>query len=86
MVKIDRSFITGIDGDQHDRSLVGAIADLGHALGLTVLAEGVETDAQRHWLTRLGYDLAQGYFFARPAPLAEVDLTMATSAGRLEPA
>jgi diguanylate cyclase (GGDEF)-like protein/PAS domain S-box-containing protein len=67
-IKIDRSFITNITTDSRDLSLVAAITSLGHALELTVLAEGVETEAQRARLTTLGADLAQGFLFARPIP------------------
>lgn len=67
-VKIDRSFVVDIDTDPRDRAIVGAVTNLGHALGLAVLAEGIETEAQATRLVELGCDLAQGYHFARPMP------------------
>ena len=51
--------------------LVGAVVELGHALGLTVTAEGVETQAQLDQLRALGCDAAQGYLFGRPVPEEE---------------
>lgn len=67
-VKIDRSFVLDIDTDPRDRAIVGAVTNLGHALGLEVLAEGIETEAQAARLVDLGCDLAQGYHFGRPMP------------------
>jgi diguanylate cyclase (GGDEF)-like protein len=65
-IKIDRSFISRL-GDEGDGSaLVGALVGLGHALGLTVVAEGVETDSQAARLRDLGCDGAQGFLFSRP--------------------
>ncbi|MEO7125793.1 MAG: EAL domain-containing protein [Nakamurella sp.] len=71
-IKIDRSFVMDIATDPRDRAIVAAVTRLGHALGLTVLAEGIETDAQRTCLIDLGCDLAQGYHFGRPMPAAEI--------------
>jgi diguanylate cyclase (GGDEF)-like protein len=65
-LKIDRSFITGLGRDRRDRHLVEAIVGMAHALGLEVLAEGVESEQQREVLAGLGCTRAQGYLFARP--------------------
>ena len=54
------------------QAIVAAMVNLGANLGLTVVAEGVETEMQRLWLQRLGCPLAQGYLFARPLPEAQV--------------
>jgi EAL domain-containing protein (putative c-di-GMP-specific phosphodiesterase class I) len=67
-LKIDRSFIGRLDRDTRDKHLVGAIIGMAHALGLTVVAEGVETDQQLQLLTEFGCQLAQGYLFAPPQP------------------
>jgi diguanylate cyclase (GGDEF)-like protein/PAS domain S-box-containing protein len=67
-VKVDQSFIHGLGADPEDTAIVAAVVSLGHALDLTVIAEGVETDRQLAELVALGCDAAQGYLFARPAP------------------
>jgi diguanylate cyclase (GGDEF)-like protein len=71
-VKIDRSFVAGLGGSSDNRVLVNAIVQLGLALGIDVVAEGVETVDELDVLRTLGCRLGQGYHFARPAPLAEV--------------
>ena len=65
-IKIDRSFITDLPGSDDDRVLVGAIVQLAHALGVRVVAEGVETDAQREFLVSIGCGILQGYLLSRP--------------------
>ena len=65
-LKIDRMFVRDAVERQCDATIVRAIVDLGHGLGLHVTAEGVETEAQRTLLERLGVDSMQGYLFARP--------------------
>ena len=67
-VKIDRAFIDGLADDEGDRAIVSAVIGLAHALGLRVVAEGVESEAQLSALVALGCDEAQGYFFAPPQP------------------
>jgi diguanylate cyclase (GGDEF)-like protein/PAS domain S-box-containing protein len=67
-VKIDRAFIDGLSDDPGDRAIVSAVVGLAHELGLRVVAEGVETEAQLVELVALGCDEAQGYFFAPPQP------------------
>ena len=67
-LKIDRSFIGRLDRDTRDKHLVEAIIGMAQALGLTIVAEGLETDEQLHLLTRLECQLAQGYVFAPPQP------------------
>ena len=63
-LKIDRSFITGLPGDTSDAGIVNAIIQLGRALHLQVIAEGVETEAQRDFLSRAGCDEFQGFLYA----------------------
>lgn len=71
-IKIDRSFISDLDTSAENRVLVNSILQVGHALNVEVVAEGVETPAERAALLALGCTLMQGYHFARPAPLADV--------------
>jgi EAL domain-containing protein (putative c-di-GMP-specific phosphodiesterase class I) len=71
-VKIDQSFIDGLDHDTSDESLVAAIVAMASALRVTTVAEGVETYEQGKHLHELGCDIAQGNFYSRPLPAAEV--------------
>jgi diguanylate cyclase (GGDEF)-like protein len=66
LLKIDKSFVHGVALRGHDKAIVEAIIALGHALGLRVIAEGVETPDQLEELRLLGSELGQGYFFGRP--------------------
>jgi diguanylate cyclase (GGDEF)-like protein len=72
-LKIHQSFVAGLAERNGEASVVRAIVDLGHALGLQVAAEGVETDVQLAQLRALGCDAAQGYFLGLPVPGDEVD-------------
>ena len=73
-VKIDQSFVQGITSRaQETLPLIRAIVDLAHGLGLTVIAEGVETENQLEALTAAGCDLVQGYLIHRPQPASEVE-------------
>jgi predicted signal transduction protein with EAL and GGDEF domain len=67
-VKIDASFVAGLGTDDGDTALVKAMIDLGRALGLTTIAEGVESEPQHRLLRDLGCDHAQGFFYGRPEP------------------
>ena len=70
VLKIDRSFVDGLGDDPEDTAIVTAIISLARALGLRVVAEGVETRRQLDELRRLGCDRGQGFMFARPRPAA----------------
>jgi EAL domain-containing protein (putative c-di-GMP-specific phosphodiesterase class I)/CheY-like chemotaxis protein/GGDEF domain-containing protein len=72
-LKIDKSFIDGLGNDPHDTAIVAAVISIAHALGLDVVAEGVEKVAQLERLRTLGCDQGQGYYFARPAGAATID-------------
>jgi diguanylate cyclase (GGDEF)-like protein len=74
VLKIDRSFVCGMADDESDRAIVRSTIDLAHNLGLTVVAEGVETKALFDDLGRLGCDVAQGWYVGMPSP---VDATTA---------
>ena len=67
-LKIDRTFVSGMEADPSNAAIVRSTIELGHNLGLTVVAEGVETDHELVELRRFGCDAAQGYYFARPMP------------------
>jgi EAL domain-containing protein (putative c-di-GMP-specific phosphodiesterase class I) len=70
-LKIDRSFVREIISNPDDAAITTAITAMGHALGLRVVAEGVETEDQRNMLRCQGCDEMQGYLFSRPVPAAE---------------
>jgi len=72
VLKIDRSFVAGIAGDARDAAITRAIIDIGRSLGLSVLAEGVETGAQAACLREHGCSSAQGFFFSAPIAAADV--------------
>jgi sensor c-di-GMP phosphodiesterase-like protein len=66
MLKIDKSFVDGVALKGPDSAIVQAIIALGHALGLKVIAEGVETMEQVDELRALGSELGQGFFYSKP--------------------
>ncbi len=71
-VKVDRSFVRGVPDNEEDVAIVNAVIELGHALKLSVTAEGVETTEQLGNLQNAGCDTAQGFLFFRPEPPEEV--------------
>jgi EAL domain-containing protein (putative c-di-GMP-specific phosphodiesterase class I) len=74
VVKIDQSFISAIGRSSRDEAIIRSVVDLAHTLGLTVTAEGVETDAQLEFMSEIGCDMAQGFLFGRPEPPESVDI------------
>ena len=77
VLKIDRSFVRGLGRNSADRAIVKGVIDLAHALGLQVVAEGIEDREHLVELRALGCDLAQGFHFARPLPAAAVTALLA---------
>ena len=73
VLKLDRSFIEHITDQVEARAVVKAVIRLGHDLGLTVVAEGVEDEHQLAWLREWGCDAAQGFLLARPMPAPDLD-------------
>lgn len=67
-LKIDQSFIQSYSGDKDKSALISAIISIGHALNMKVVAEGVETQAQVHYLVEQGCDMIQGYYVSPPVP------------------
>jgi diguanylate cyclase (GGDEF)-like protein len=77
-IKIDKSFVQRIEEEAHGASIVGAVIALAHSLDLTVIAEGVETDAQLEFLDAHGCDQVQGFRFSPPIPAPEFEELMQT--------
>ncbi|WP_433293887.1 putative bifunctional diguanylate cyclase/phosphodiesterase [Actinoplanes sp. CA-030573] len=73
ILKIDRAFVTEVATDAEDKALVDAVVNLGQALRLETVAEGIETDDQWEMLRRLGCDFGQGYLFGRPVEAESID-------------
>jgi len=78
-IKIDKSFVLELSTNHEDAVIVRSTVEMGHNLGLTVIAEGVEDDKAFDMLSDFGCDLAQGYFFSRPLPKAEFENWLFTS-------
>lgn len=84
-LKIDRSFVQGIDNDVDARATVRAITKLSHALGLGIVAEGVETQAQLDILRRLGCDELQGFLLAKPMSARHMQAWLEGNGSRIRP-
>jgi EAL domain-containing protein (putative c-di-GMP-specific phosphodiesterase class I) len=76
-LKIDRTFVALLGSSGNTGTIIQSIVALGHALGMKVLAEGVENDEQRVLLRLAGCDEMQGYLFAKPGSAAEIDKALA---------
>ena len=79
-IKIDRSYVTNLPHSRIDGLIVTAICKIGRAVGVSVIAEGVETDEQLDFLERAGVTGLQGFLLARPLPVAELNPPLAVAA------
>lgn len=73
VLKLDRSFVRHLPESESDAAVASAVVTLARRLGLSVVAEGVETEAQQQFLADIGCDVLQGFLFARPLPVAELE-------------
>jgi diguanylate cyclase (GGDEF)-like protein len=80
-VKVDREFVANLGHDPASHTIVTAVIQLAHGLGMTVISEGVETAEQHEKLTALGCDSCQGFYFAAPMPAASLDRLIKRQAG-----
>jgi diguanylate cyclase (GGDEF)-like protein/PAS domain S-box-containing protein len=85
IVKVDRSFVSGMADDPTDRALVAAVVGMGRALKLAVVAEGVELPEEAEALLELGCHIGQGFLFAKPLPIEAMDELLASGTSALTP-
>jgi diguanylate cyclase (GGDEF)-like protein/PAS domain S-box-containing protein len=86
ILKIDRRFVINVDHETRDREIIAAITAMSHALGMTVVGEGIETDKVREGLKTTGCDQGQGFLMARPLTAAQItELWTATQPQHLDP-
>ncbi len=79
VIKVDRSFVQGIENDPRDAAITANVVSLAHSLGILAIAEGIETDGQLASVREYGCDQAQGYLFSRPVPAHEMDALLAAT-------
>lgn len=84
-LKIDRAFVANLDIDPHNEVIVRSTIELGHNLGLQVVAEGVERDGELSILKQLGCDYAQGYLISRPLPRDRFEIWLSRQQPRVNP-
>jgi EAL domain-containing protein (putative c-di-GMP-specific phosphodiesterase class I) len=91
MLKVDRSFVQGVEHSAKDAAITANLVSLAHALGVSAIAEGIESDGQLDSLKEVGCDYAQGFLFARPVPPSEAErvlvegITLNEAAGPPQP-
>lgn len=83
-LKIDRSFVTGVEIGEANEKIVSAILLLAHNLGLEVVAEGVETRSEHHYLLEKGCEVCQGYLFSKPLPAEQMTELLFKERARLD--
>lgn len=71
-IKIDRSFVNKLESDKNSQHVINMILNLGRQFNFSIVAEGIETEYQKQWLSDAGCDIAQGYLFARPMPIGDL--------------
>ena len=81
MVKIDQGFVTDIGREPAGAAIVAAVSNLAHVLGMSVTAEGVETEQQRNEVVSIGCELAQGFLYSRPMTGLDISAQLAASPG-----
>ncbi len=84
-VKVDKSFVDSIETSEEARSLCRAMLEMGHACGVEITAEGIETEEQRLILSNMGFRRGQGYLFGRPVPMDELPEVLAQLASKAKP-
>jgi diguanylate cyclase (GGDEF)-like protein/PAS domain S-box-containing protein len=85
MLKVDRSFVQGVEHSAKDAAITANLVSLAHALGVTAIAEGIESDGQLKSLQAVGCDYAQGFLFARPVSAKEVGRVIASGVAPPDP-
>ena len=84
-MKIDRSFLEEVPVNPASATLAETIITMAHALGKEVVAEGVETEEQMQFLREHGCDIAQGFYLARPMPVAQITELLQIRLGAVDP-
>ncbi len=74
VLKIDVEFLRGLEHSSRTRDIVASVVDMAKKLGIQTLAEGVETEEQYQFLRSIGCEMVQGYYFAKPLPMREIDV------------
>jgi EAL domain-containing protein (putative c-di-GMP-specific phosphodiesterase class I) len=85
MLKVDRSFVQGLETDARDAAIVANVVSLAHSLGVPAIAEGIETSSQLDSVRAVDCDLAQGFLFARPSAPAEITALLEAARARAAP-